>query len=486
MLKGNGHLKQGLLVGVHEFDLSSLGPGVNSVEHVSPTTGRYTAEPTRPVGNMYDAGGLGPLVDMFAFTRQDVDALVARTRGEFVDTAGAYSHDEIMTTITAWYGGYDFGFREPRYSPLPVVKFLEKMAHGATIWNAATLHWVSTGNAATFEQLMLRHREEVLKLISPLLDDYASGAGGASIRIADQPGKAHCEMPAGEFQRIYLCISSYPGTRATLDSVHELVTLLLHLGYLTMGPGNAVRIPNRELQQMWTRVEAIALFSGPDPRRRMQNMRDRLIGKLNSNITTALEECARESARYIANIEARTHPESVYASHLRNYLGHLLTGWRARVVSEQQQQQQTGQGRPCLVIMLDAPPGHARRHVVIVQMQYAGSGSAVAAAKIEALAMQGLNQIVDEKHAQAYEGTQSRLDVAIVAARNMVVRVRSRAWVWSGYEQGRPSIETAMRPGETHEAWLRRMAAVDQTEWQDGLGWVTVPLQDPRAGADGQ
>ncbi|KAJ2801310.1 hypothetical protein H4R21_002837, partial [Coemansia helicoidea] len=182
MFKDNKHLAKGLLVGVHEFGLSNRESGLNYIGDESP----------------------GPLAALFAFTKEDVAKLVERTR-EVSDNAGAYSQEDITDAIDTWYGGYDFGFPGKRYSPWPVLNFLETLARGGTIEYAASLYWVST-----------------------------AGAENSSIRVAGQSGKAECVLPPGDFTRVSIGGSTYPSGRTDLRSTDELVTLLLHLGYLTM------------------------------------------------------------------------------------------------------------------------------------------------------------------------------------------------------------------------------------------------------------
>ncbi|KAJ2795502.1 hypothetical protein H4R21_005082, partial [Coemansia helicoidea] len=161
IFKGNDHLAKGLLIGVHEFGLSYRESGLNCAEEVSLTTGRYRGGDAEAA----DIGdeSLGPLAALFAFTKEDVAELTAKMLGVY---EGALSHSQEAVTgaIDTWYGGYDFGFPTKRYNPWSVVKFLETLARGGTIEDAATPYGVNISNVASIAQLARRHREEILQL----------------------------------------------------------------------------------------------------------------------------------------------------------------------------------------------------------------------------------------------------------------------------------------------------------------------------------
>ncbi|KAJ2801720.1 hypothetical protein H4R21_002693 [Coemansia helicoidea] len=250
MFKGNDHLAKGLLFGDHEFALSDRGSDQSIAKELSLTTGRYRGGSAESA----DIGdeSPGPLAALFAFTREDVAELIKRTR-EVSVAAGVYSQKAIMYAIDTWYDGYDFGFPGKRYSPLSVLNFLETLALGDTIAQAWDTYWVDTGNMYSVAQLPRCHREDILQLAQRLLSDRRTGAKNSSIRVVSQPGKAKCVLPPGDFMSVSIGRSTYPSGRTDLRSTDEVVTLLLHLGYLTMSPGNGVRIPNGEVRDVWNR-----------------------------------------------------------------------------------------------------------------------------------------------------------------------------------------------------------------------------------------
>ncbi|KAJ2713325.1 hypothetical protein H4R19_002304 [Coemansia spiralis] len=121
MFKNNRHLVSGVLIGVHEVDLSYLGSGLNIGTFISLTAGQYRLKPMLPT----DPGKQRPhpLAELFAFTVQDVEALVTK----MLDTPNCtdiYSHEEIMDEIMDRYG-YDFGYATKWYNPWLVLNFLE-------------------------------------------------------------------------------------------------------------------------------------------------------------------------------------------------------------------------------------------------------------------------------------------------------------------------------------------------------------------------
>ncbi|KAJ2794736.1 hypothetical protein H4R21_005387, partial [Coemansia helicoidea] len=244
MFKDNDHLAKGLLVGAQEFGLSSRESGLSSAKELSLTTGRYRGGDAGAA----DTGdeGPGPLAALFAFTKEDVAELTKRAR-EVSEVARSHSQEDITNAIDTWYGGYDFGFPTKRYCPWSVLKFLEKLAHGDTIKKAAGPYWFESDSMPGVAWQLRVRCYVVRKLAVVLLDDYRAKASGGSIRVADLGSKAEWELPDRDFQKVNIGRTTYARNGHSLHGAGELATLLLHLGCLTMGPGNILRIPNDEM-----------------------------------------------------------------------------------------------------------------------------------------------------------------------------------------------------------------------------------------------
>ncbi|KAJ2774851.1 hypothetical protein IWQ56_000392 [Coemansia nantahalensis] len=427
MFKGNKHLSKGLLVGVHEFKLSDRQSGLNSAEEVSLTTGRYSEEPTAP-SDIGEASP-GPLAELFAFTREDVAELIKRTR-EVSEDARAYSQEQIMDAITTWYDGYDFGFLAKRYNPWSVLKFLRRLAAGGTIKKAAAPYWVDTGNMASVAQLARGHREEILRLAPRLLHDYSTGATDSSIRVAGQDGKAECVLPSGHFQRVNIGGTTYPSSRTDLRNTNELVTLLLHLGYLTMGPGNGLRIPNGEMGAMWRNATADILFDADNAAAR-GDMRATLINQLYDGDITGITELMKVVTRALPNVNKKSYLELNYANMFRVCLD-LVFGHDPAVTI--MNEPETSGGKADIVLMF-TPQDRSSRLVVIIEMKRIEDADAKTRARARAkgkeLASAALEQIYEKGYAQRHEGLPVRLDIGMAVGKGSVIQSYGRWWTWS-------------------------------------------------------
>ncbi|KAJ2785792.1 hypothetical protein H4R18_000338 [Coemansia javaensis] len=241
MLKDNRALKAGLLVGVNEFTLSDLDSGTNSIASVPLTTGRYGYASVLVEQRNTRVPGIDSLAALFAFTR-----------------------DELVDTITTWYDGYDFGFEGRRYTPISVLMFLKGLASGA-IGSTAIPYWRETGNPHQVEDLARQFPAEMLLLATRLTRDFDAGRHG-SVYVAGIQDRGQAGSARRNGLGVCLWATSYrEGTPGTWD-LDGLVTVLVHLGYLTLGRGASVRIPNRELRDMWETIRIISTFGSADER----------------------------------------------------------------------------------------------------------------------------------------------------------------------------------------------------------------------------
>ncbi|KAJ2774042.1 hypothetical protein IWQ57_001008 [Coemansia nantahalensis] len=436
MFKGNDHLAKGLLVGVHEFKLSDRESGLNSAKELSLTTGRYR-------GGKAGADDIGdespgPLAALFAFTREDLAELTKRTR-EVSKRTRCYSQEHIMEVIETWCGGYDFGFPTKRYNPLSVLKFLEALANGDIIEAAAATYWVDTGNVASIAQLARDHCEEILRLAPRLLHDYRTGAEDSSIRVAGQDGKAECVLPSGDFQRVNIGRTIYPSSCTDLCSTDELATLLLHLGYLTMRPGNGLHIPNGEMNAMWRMAVANFLFAA-NSAAACSSFPTMVIEQLDEGDITGITELMKDVTRALPKVNKKSYQEMSYADMFRVGLDLVLGRNPAVTITSEPE---TSSGKANVVIMLT--PRNRRRLVVIIEMKRIKEADAKtragARAKAKELASAALEQITERGYAQRHEGFSLRLDIGMAVGKYNVVQSYGRWWIWStdkAHPHGKP------------------------------------------------
>ncbi|KAJ2712882.1 hypothetical protein H4R19_002527 [Coemansia spiralis] len=248
VFKNNCCFSTGLLIGVHEFGLFFKESGLLGAKLISLTTGQCTARRTPPPDMAIERPG--QFAGMFAFTAEDVEALVKKTR-ETSAAAGACSKKDIMDAITAWYGGYDFGYAAKRYNPHSVLKFLKKVADGASIENAAAPYWPHGGNMPSIKQLAQRRHNNILYRVPRLFQEYDTKAEKSYFRIDDHSDKAVIVIMAGDYHCPRIEWTTYHGSDTLPICTSEFVTILVHLGYLTIGPGNMLRIPNNEMRAIW-------------------------------------------------------------------------------------------------------------------------------------------------------------------------------------------------------------------------------------------
>ncbi|KAJ2774058.1 hypothetical protein IWQ57_000999 [Coemansia nantahalensis] len=534
MFKDNIHLAKGLLVGVHEFVLSDRESGLNAAKAISLTTGRYRSRLAESADIRSES--LGPLAALFAFTMEDVAELVKRTR-EVSDAAGAYKQEDIMDAITTWYDGYDFGFPTKRYNPWSVVNFLESLAMGDDIKDAAATYWVASGNTYSIAMLAEDHCKEILRLAPLLLGDYQAGADNSSIRVAGRSGKAECVLPPGDFEKIYIGQTTYPISRADLRGTDDLVTLLLHLGYLTMRPGNGICIPNGEMQVMWSDANMKATFKINEMQRNAE--RARLLGELHNGEVFHLVQLMEDASTRLHSQNEETFPELIYANALRSELLRIFKGDPGvDIVIEAE----AGFGKSDIMMLVRSGRTERDRLLVIIEMKRipdsitvpkrTGTGKPegadnakpkrstpeaestepdpestepdpestkaepghtdkakpkttkrpltdeVRASKGRQLALEAVNQIVEKRYAECQTEWPHRLDIGMAVGKGKMVKTHTRRWVWdrdAKYASGVPSVRTHRAQGESVEQWTQHMAAADKTVWADSLGWVTKP-----------
>ncbi|KAJ2801517.1 hypothetical protein H4R21_002770 [Coemansia helicoidea] len=90
-----------------------------------------------------------------------------------------------------------------------------------------------------------------------IMDIIESWYGGYDFGF---PTKRYNPWSVLKFLRRLIGRSTCPSGRTDLSSTDEVVTHLLHLGYLTMSPGNGVRIPNREARGVWNKSNYYTVF----------------------------------------------------------------------------------------------------------------------------------------------------------------------------------------------------------------------------------
>lgn len=179
--------------------------------------------------NMFDEFSMinpGPLASYVGFTEKEVETLCQR-----------YEMD--IEEVKSWYDGYSFGENESIYSPKSVVNSM-RFKKLANYWN----------QTETFEALQLY----IDMNFDNLKDDVLRMIAGESIPINTE---------------------NFTNDMTTFRTEDDVLTLLIHLGYLTYDDKNkTVKIPNSEVRSEY--VNAVAVSNWGSVSQALKNSADTL------------------------------------------------------------------------------------------------------------------------------------------------------------------------------------------------------------------
>ncbi|KAJ1732079.1 hypothetical protein LPJ61_002218 [Coemansia biformis] len=378
VFKDNKYLRAGLIVGVYEFHLSDMGSGSN-ITSVAMTAGRCSKNPASTEDRIESAPGEGGFAALFAFTKQDVEALAQRVRETSAHVC-AYTHEQIIDALTQWYCGYDFGFSHWRYNPVAVVSFLDGLM-STSIEEAAQPYWVRTGCPHSTPRLALNHRFDMLILAPRLLRAFDVGGANVAVRATN---KMDCSYGGGysaasgcDVLDVILDTATYPDNMGQIHTMSDLVMFLLHLGYLTMGKGNAVQIPNTEMHWMWRMVQEIAVHGGNDMTT-FNIERERLKDDLyNGDVRELQTTLTKIKDEWMST--AHTYDEHVFAAIIRNIIRIRLDGQpvatkeirdnNADKDPKFNREKELGKGKPDLAIVIGSD-GNNRTEDLLVLVEF--------------------------------------------------------------------------------------------------------------------
>ncbi|KAJ2554858.1 hypothetical protein EV175_002449, partial [Coemansia sp. RSA 1933] len=171
--------------------------------------------------------------------------------------------DIILDTIRKWYNGYYIGRFTEKYNPWSVSAFIEKLYDilnrafvdnndiEQTIKGSGRSYWVETGTTGPIEKQIDQHRGPFTLLAKRLLDDYEAAKTNNQLQVPPsvQLDSAQLDMTEADDEQF-------------IES--KILTMCLHAGYLTRYLRTTVRIPNREVHQVWVRLYVRAMF-GVEP-----------------------------------------------------------------------------------------------------------------------------------------------------------------------------------------------------------------------------
>ncbi|KAJ2700734.1 hypothetical protein H4218_001823 [Coemansia sp. IMI 209128] len=489
IFKNNKDLKCGLLVGVYKMSLVDIGSGANCVHFLPLTVHGYCSG--------LNENGEQPcdLVEAFAYDETEVGLLVEAARQQY-DLISKFSTESIMATLTRWYDGYTFGRTGGKFNPYAVAMFLRELKRSSNIDSATQDYWRDTGNQHTIQELVSDNWIEftrLIRLIRRLTQDYDdSDKSKCSVFLTGQPSQAGEPSTRADAVGVSLGDESFPGHGGSGYTASHIVTLLIHTGYLTIGTGGAVRIPNGELRNMWERLWLLASF-GTDDDEKQNTERRQLYGELFAGNVRGIFDSFQSAFTKLSN-GANSYEEKALADILRSHvigkLDHprlLQKDGTISSASHSQQpdyvtEQESGYGKPDWVVKFPATKDRSQPFVIIVEFKRVTSKSRDSANGPLRLARAGLEQIIQKEYARPLDHYARRLDIGVAIGQGKVA-MRQRLWTRVSGSPVEASnrksngMDPSISSTETVDEWDNRLVNANDAGWQDGLGWQTQRLE---------
>ncbi|KAJ2039392.1 hypothetical protein IW146_002133 [Coemansia sp. RSA 922] len=464
VFKDNTDLKCGLLVGVYKLPLVDIGSGANCVHFLPLTVHGYHS------GLNDDSGQPAVLPN------------------SLVDIS-----EEIMTTLTKWYDGYAFGGTGGKFNPYTVAMFLRELEHG-NINFAVQDYWRLTGNQYMIEELVSDNWAEFTRLISRLTWDYDNDdKSKCSVFLTGQQKQTGAPSTRDDAVGVLLGDESLPRNGGSRYTTSHIVTLLIHTGYLTIGTGGAVRIPNGELRNMWEILRLMVSFE-TDDNERQNNERTRLFSELYAGDVRGIFDSFQNAYNRLSN-DSNTYKEKVLADIVRTHvIGKLdpprLLQTDGTISSSDHlnrpdytMEAESGRGKPDWVVKLPPTKENPQPFVIIFEFKRVTSAKNDNANGPLCLARTGLEQIFEREYARSLGEYTRQLDIGVAIGMG---KVTMRQRLWSKVENSpvatlvrqRDDKELLKDSSEKVDEWDLRVVSADDAGWRDGMGWQTQSL-DP-------
>ncbi|KAJ2726372.1 hypothetical protein H4S00_001877 [Coemansia sp. D1744] len=248
MFKSNDRLLKGMITGIYAFSLDeAMGLDSDSLLTVMPAVNKCH-QPCSPL----------PLTNSNAF-----GAMFGFTRSEVVELTKILKFPARAAYVLSHVGGYDFGYSEDRFNGyqtltrlgrLQALEANPKLSMQCTLFKAIN----------TINRFVLHRRAEMLLLVSRLTCDYDNGGSSCFVWPSLDLKTKHCKSADDELCNFLLDPSVHPGKINAESDMDSFVSLLLCLGYVSIGANNALCIPNNNMRDMWETVRLSATFGTPD------------------------------------------------------------------------------------------------------------------------------------------------------------------------------------------------------------------------------
>ncbi|KAJ1741226.1 hypothetical protein LPJ68_003045 [Coemansia sp. RSA 1086] len=254
MLKNNNQLLKALLVSTFAIPLDELD--LDSTTSVIPAFNNCFHHSVD-----YPLTSEQAIASMFGFTSSEVCEIIRKVR-----------LDDQNKHVLDCYGGYSFGYTEARFNPAQVLTYLStvKRQQGnelGAVKNSTAQRYRNGLNLLRYycftpedsvNSIVRKASPELLMLVLRLVSDYDHGTSSCFIWPSAEIMARQCKN--AELSNFVLDPSANPGNTNADSSVDRIVTLLVLLGYLTIGNNNALRIPNSAMRDMWENLRLLATF----------------------------------------------------------------------------------------------------------------------------------------------------------------------------------------------------------------------------------
>ncbi|KAJ2138377.1 hypothetical protein IW139_003486 [Coemansia sp. RSA 353] len=248
IFKNNDRLFKGILTGVYAFPLDdAVDLGLNRMSTIMPTVnGCYENCSTSMLANP------GPFNDLLGITRSEVVELASLLR--------LTKHVDFLPNR---FGGYSFGRDKIRYNIGMVFSHLVQLARYYEEENHALYKKLFKPDNM-ISKFVLYRRAEMLLFVSRLTCDYDNGGSSCFVWPSSELKTKHCKSADDELCNFVLDAMVHPGKINAESDMDSFVSLLLCLGYVSIGANNALCIPNNNIRDMWETVRVAATFGTPD------------------------------------------------------------------------------------------------------------------------------------------------------------------------------------------------------------------------------
>ncbi|KAJ2654572.1 hypothetical protein IW148_006335 [Coemansia sp. RSA 1199] len=248
IFKDDDRLFKGILTGVYAFPLDdAVDLGLNRMSTIMPAVNGCYENCSTPVLANPD-----PFNDLLGITRSDV-----------VELASLLNQTKQVEFMLNHFGGYNFGSDKIRYNISMVFGHLIQLARHDAEENHALFKKLLKPDSKIGE-FALHRRAEMVLLISRLTCDYDNGGSSCFVWPSLELKAKHCKSADDELCNFVLDASVHPGKVETESDLDSFVSLLVCLGYVSIGANNALCIPNNNMRDMWETVRLLATFSMPD------------------------------------------------------------------------------------------------------------------------------------------------------------------------------------------------------------------------------